>query len=309
METNQKSGTVSKRTFVTTVIVLLLLNSMTLYFLLDTRHQKADLGTQKTALERQFHDLSDTLTLKSDELNQFRGKTAELDKAITAKQAEIDKSKKELASMFSKNKLTQGELNKAERMIAEYKSSISEMSAKVDDLTKQNQELAMKNDKLNTDLSFEKTTTGKLTEQNQGLSKKVEVGSLLPIAKVDVEAIKKRNNGKEVAVKRIKAAESLKISFETGANKVLDPGPLSLYVRIINPKGETIAMADQGSGTILSATTPEPVKYTKKADFEYDQNNKKIVVYWSQAIKDAGTYKVEVYQNGYVVGQGQVTLV
>ncbi len=308
METNQNSGTVSKRTFASTVVVLLLLNSLTLYFLLDTRHQKADLGTQKTALERQFHDLSDTLTMKSGELEQFRGKTADLDKAITAKQNEIDKSKKELAALFSKNKLTQGELNKAERMIADYKSSIEQMSAKVDELTKQNQSLMASNDKLNTDLSLEKSTTSKLTEQNTGLSKKVEVGSLLPIAKVDVEAIKKRNNGKEVAVKRVKAAESLKISFETGANKVLDPGPLSLYVRVINPKGETISVADQGSGTLLSATTPEPVKYTKKADFEYDQNNKKVVVYWSQEIKTAGTYKVEIYQNGYVVGQGQVTL-
>jgi len=309
METNQKSGTVSKRTFASTVIVLLLLNSLTLYFLLDTRHQKMDLGTQKTALEHQFHDLSDTLSLKSEELNQFRGKTAELDKSITAKQEEIDRSKKELAAMFSKNKLTQGELNKAQKMIDDYKASIADMGAKVEQLTKQNQELLAKNDKLNTDLSLEKTTTTKLTEQNQGLSKKVEVGSLLPIAKVDVEAIKKRNNGKEVPVKRVKAAESLKISFETGANKVVDPGPMSLYVRVINPKGETISVSDQGSGTLLSATTPEPVKYTKKADFEYDQNNKKITVYWSQAIKDAGTYKVEIYQNGYVVGQGQVTLV
>jgi uncharacterized coiled-coil protein SlyX len=308
METNQKSGTVSKRVFASTVVVLLLLNSLTLYFLLDTRHQKADLGTQKTALERQFHDLSETLTLKSEELDQFRGKTAELDKAITEKQQEIDKTKKELASLFNKNKLTQGELNKAQKMIAEYKASIDDMTAKVEQLTKQNQELTASNDKLNTDLSLEKSTTSKLTEQNQGLSKKVEVGSLLPIAKVDVEAIKKRNNGKEVEVKRVKAAESLRISFETGANKVLDPGPMSLYVRVINPKGETISVADQGSGTILSATTPEPVKYTKKADFEYDQNNKKIIVYWSQDIKTAGTYKVEIYQNGYVVGQGAVTL-
>jgi len=307
METNQKA-TVSKRVFVSTVIVLLLLNTLTLYFLMDTRHQKIDVTTEKVALERQFHDLSDTFTLRSEELEQFRGKTAELDKAITAKQQELDKNKKELTAMFSKNKMTQAELNKAQKMIAEYKTSIAEMGSKVDELTKQNQDLMAKNDKLNTDLSFEKTTTGKLTEQNQGLSKKVELGSLLPIAKVDVEAIKKRNNGKEVQVKRVKAAESLKITFETGANKVLDPGPLSLYVRIINPKGETIAVADQGSGTILSATAPEPVKYTKEANINYDQNNKKVVVYWSQNIKDAGTYKVELYQNGYVVGQGQVTL-
>jgi len=125
---------------------------------------------------------------------------------------------------------------------------------------------------------------------------------------LDVEAVKRKNNGKEVSVKRAKVAQSLKISFETGENKVLDPGPVSLYVRIINPKGETIAVSDQGSGAIASALTPEPVQFTKRADFDYDQNNKKVIVYWSQNISDPGLYRVEVYQNGYVVGQGQVKL-
>lgn len=308
METNQKKG-VSKGVFTGAVVVLLLLNSLTLYFYMNTRNEKADVTTQKTALQQQFNDLTSTFNQKTEELEQFKGKTAELDKAITEKQTQLDKNKRELTALFSKNKLTQRELDKARQLIAEYKASIADMSAKVDELTKQNEELMATNSKLNTDLSLEKSTTSKLTEQNQGLSKKVEVGSLLPIAKIDVEAIKKRNNGKEVAVKRIKAAESLKISFETGANKVLDPGPVSLYVRIINPKGETIAVADQGSGEILSATQPEPVKYTKRADFDYDQNNKKVTVYWSQQIKDAGTYTVEVYQNGYVIGSGKVTLV
>ncbi|HRG90399.1 MAG TPA: hypothetical protein PLW44_15350 [Chitinophagales bacterium] len=308
METNQKKG-VSKGVFTGAVVVLLLLNSLTLYFYMNTRSEKADVTTQKTALQKQFNDLTSTFNLKSEELEQFKGKTAELDKAITEKQQELDKSKRALTALFSKNKLTQREFDKARQMIAEYKASIADMTAKVDQLTRQNQELMAANTQLNTDLSLEKSTTSKLTEQNQGLAKKVEVGSLLPIAKLDVAAIKKRNNGKEVPVKRIKAAESLKISFETGANKVLDPGPVSLYVRIINPKGETIAVADQGSGEILSATQPEPVKYTKKADFNYDQNNKKVIVYWSQQIKDAGTYTVEVYQNGYVIGSGKVTLV
>lgn len=308
METNQKKG-VSKGVFTGAVVVLLLLNSVTLYFYMNTRNEKADVTTQKTALQQQFNDLTSTFNQKTEELEQFKGKTAELDKAITEKQTMLDKNKRELTALFSKNKLTQRELDKARQLIAEYKASIADMSAKVDELTRQNQELMATNTKLNTDLSMEKNTTTKLSEQNQGLAKKVEVGSLLPIAKLDVEAIKKRNNGKEVAVKRIKAAESLKISFETGANKVLDPGPISLYVRIINPKGETIAVADQGSGEILSATQTEPVKYTKRADFEYDQNNKKVTVYWSQQIKDAGTYTVEVYQNGYVIGSGKVTLV
>jgi hypothetical protein len=83
---------------------------------------------------------------------------------------------------------------------------------------------------------------------------------------------------------------------------------LACMCALLTPKCETIAVTDQGSGTLLSAQVPEPVQYTKKADFDYDQNNKKVVVYWSRNITDPGIYKVEVYQNGYVIGQGQVKL-
>jgi hypothetical protein len=47
----------------------------------------------------------------------------------------------------------------------------------------------------------------------------------------------------------LNSIDYLKISFATGENKVLEPGNLALYLRIINPKGETITAADQGSGT------------------------------------------------------------
>ena len=67
METNQKQG-VSKGVFTGTVVVLLLLNSLTLYFYMNTRSEKADVTTQKTALQKQFNDLTSTFNLKSEEL-------------------------------------------------------------------------------------------------------------------------------------------------------------------------------------------------------------------------------------------------
>lgn len=307
METNETKGK-NKKMFIGAIIALLLLNGVTGYLLFSEKDQRVTVTSQKTALEQEFRNLSDTLDGKSAELEQFRGKTVELDKAITAQQEQIQLQKREIADLLAKGKLTKNELTKARKMIAEYETSIAAMTKQVEELTAQNTQLTNANQTLTADLSNERVMTTTLSEQNKGLSKKVEVGSLLKIANLDVEAIKRRNNGKEVEVGKAKAAESLKISFETGENKVLDPGNMSLYVRIINPKGETIAVQDQGSGTMASATNTESITYTKKADFDYDQQNKKVVVYWSQNITTPGTYKVEVYQNGYVVGQGAVKL-
>jgi hypothetical protein len=308
MESPEKAP-ISRKVYFATILMLLLINCGSLYLLYSTSVEKTDVTIQKTALEQDFKKLSDTLTVKKSELQQFVGKNEALDKTIAADQAMLDREKKEIAVLLHKNKLTASELAKAKGMIAMYESSIAEMTRQIGDLTTQNQELANTNHDLMHHLDAERITTAQLSDQNKTLTKKVEAGSLLRLSKVDVEAIRKKHNGKEVQVRRVKAAEELKISFETGGNKVLDPGPVSLYVRIINPKGETIAVADQGSGTIQTADSPDPVQYSKKADIAWDQTSKKVTVYWSQNISEPGTYKVEVYQRGYIVGEGEVKLI
>jgi hypothetical protein len=308
MESNEKTA-VSKKAYVATIALLILINCGTLYLLYTTSEQKMDVVTQRTALQKDFKNLSDTLDVKKTQIEQYIGRNEDLDKTIADNQALIEREKKVIADLLRKNNLSTAELAKAKGMIAMYEASIADMTCQINDLTAQNHDLSNQNHDLAQNLDQERVNTAHLTDVNKGLSAKVETGSLLQLAKVDVEGIKKRHNGKEVVVKRVKATDELKISFETGGNKVLDPGMLSLYVRIINPKGETIALADQGSGTIPMAGSPDPVQYSKKADIDWDQRSKKVVLYWSQNISDPGTYKVQVYQKGYVVGEGAVKLI
>lgn len=308
MESNQK-GTVSKKVFYSAIILLVLLNIGTAYVLYNTDTEKKSVTAQKVSLEREFKSISDTLDAKRAELTAYMGKNAELDNKIREDQAMIDREKVQIAEMVRKGNMTQGELAKARQMVSKYEASIKDLNEQIAQLNTKNQELTNQNTDLTKNLNAERVTTAQLTDQNKGLAKKVEVGSLLQIAKVDVEAIKKRHSGKEVPVKRVKAAEELKITFETGNNKVLDPGNLDLYVRIINPKGETVAQQDKGSGTIATAESDNPVQYSKKADIDWDQKSKKVIMYWEQHLQDPGTYKVQVYQKGYVVGEGEVKLI
>lgn len=307
METNKNSG-VGNRGYISAIVVLLLLNAFSFYLYTSEKSQADDLGSQKTALQEDYRMLSDTLQLRNTEIEAFAGRNAELDKALAAKQEETDLQRQQIERLLKKNKLSQAELSKLRDLVAEYKASISQMGEQIAALTQENQQLHAENGKLSTDLSTEKQATARLTEQNQYLGKKVEIGSLLPVASLNVEAVRTRNNGKEVEVKRAKTAANLRIKFETGENKVLDPGPVSVYVRIINPKGETIAVEDQGSGSLQPANSAEPVLYTKRADFDYDQNNKTVVVYWGKNIQQPGVYKVELYQAGHVIAQGEVKL-
>ncbi|MFN8300413.1 MAG: hypothetical protein U0T75_15030 [Chitinophagales bacterium] len=308
METNNQSSSKEKKAGIAIIIALLLISGTAIYFVASQNTENKKVTAEKTQLQNEFNDLSKTLDAKTAELEEFRGKNADLDKQITAKQEEIQKQKEEITALLHKGKLTTGELNKTRALVAQYEASIAEMQSKVDQLTQQNLALTTTNTDLTNQLTAEKTVTSQQTEMIAGLNKKVEVGSLLQLKSLDVVAVKDNAlNGKEREVKKAKRAEAIKISFETGENHVIDPGTVPIYVRVINPKGETIAVADEGAGTIKTETG-EMVQYTKEADINYDQTNKKVNVYLSQQIQQPGTYKVEVYQNGHMIGKDELAL-
>lgn len=307
METNQNEGG-KKKMMMGSIIALLLVVGVTLYFLFSGNREYLDISAQKTTLDSTFKNLSDTLDVRSAELEQITDRNTALDSTVSTKQAMIVEERRQIGAILSKAKMNKAELEDAKGRIVKYEASISDLQQKVVELSTQNQQLSQANFQLSDSLSSERKTTTALNAANAGLNQKVILGSLLQLTNIDVNGVKKRQNGKETTVRYAKAAESLRISFETGQNAVLSNGNLSLYVRIINPKGETICVVDQGSGSLQLAKYGTQLQYTKKADIDWNQTNKKVIVYWGQNISSPGIYHVEIYQSGYLIGRGQVKL-
>ncbi len=305
MENNQEGG--NKKVYVAIIALLLLINGVALYLLYSENRAKKDLGESKAKLQEEFNGLNDTLKTKLAEIDYLITEGNIKDSTILSQRTELEAKQKQIQALFAKGKMTSKQLAEAKAQIAQYETAIAEMKKKIEELTAQNQQLTAQNQQLTTDLTTEKQTTSQLTEQNKGLSKKVELGSLLQLRNISFSGIKAKGNGKEVTEKRVKKLQKVQVSFETGDNKVLEPGTASVYVRIINPRGETISVADQGSGT-LQTQTGESIQYTKKADFDWNQTNKTIKVDWSENIKESGVYKVEIYQFGYLIGKGETEL-
>jgi cell division protein FtsB len=307
METNQEN-TGKKKVMMGVIIALLLIVSVTVYFTFSGKQDLMASNAEKSALDSSFRSLSDTLDARNADIDRFKSNNVKLDSTITARQQIIDTEKKQLAGLMHNEKMTLKELDAANTLMASYKSSIVDLQKQVADLCAQNQQLTEENEVLITDLNTEKKAKAQLAEQNRNLTGKVLLSSLLQLDKVEVEGIKKRENGKDVVVHNFKAVESLRVAFETGLNKNLSPGALALYVKITNPKGETIYLPNQGSGSIQLAANNTSMQYTREADIDWNQTSKKVIVYWTQNIQTAGVYKVEIYQSGYQIGKGEVKL-
>jgi predicted RNase H-like nuclease (RuvC/YqgF family) len=314
-EATNNQGNGSKRIYLAIIALLLLINGVAGYLLYvagyllynenKQKEEKITLVQQKdTEIQSMTHQLDSTRA----QLESQKGHNNELDSIINEKQALIDKTKGELVAAQRRGNLSEAEKKKYKDLVAKYEADNQELQKEIQDLTAKNQALTAENLQVSHNLEVEKHTTASLTEDKNKLSKKVELGSLLHLQNLTVTGEKKKKNGKEITEKSAKKTDFIKISFETGDNKVLEKGDVKLYIRIINPKGETIALADQGSGTIKLADGGGDVQFSRQIDIDWDQTSQKKEIEWSQNIKEPGTYKVEVYQSGYLVGNASVLL-
>jgi myosin heavy subunit len=305
-DNNQGSG--SKKIYLAIIILLLLINGVAAYLLYNENKQKEEKIQLVQQKDTEMKGLNQQFETAKQDLESMKGKNVELDSIVNSRQAQIEKIQGELAAAQRRGNMSASELQKYKDMVAKVQADNADLQKKIEELTAKNQELTAANLEVTKNLEAEKTTTASLTEDKKNLSKKVELGSLLHIQSLKIEGEHKRKSGKEVAKSSSKKVDLLKISFATGDNKVLEKGNLSLYIRVINPKGETLAVADQGSGTLKLADGGGDVQYSKKIDIDWDQTSKNVSLDWTENIKSAGTFKVEVYQSGYLVGQGSVEL-
>jgi chromosome segregation ATPase len=80
------------------------------------------------------------------QLHQYRQKNDELDKIITAKQAEIEKIRSTIEGLVKRGTETQTFLIEVKSKISEYEEAIRDLQKKVDEITLSNKKLAGENE-------------------------------------------------------------------------------------------------------------------------------------------------------------------
>ena len=136
----------------------------------------------------------------------------------------------------------------------------------------------------------------------------INVGSTLHAANFNIMGVNERKNGKEKETTTAKRVDKLRITFDLDENRITTSGSKELYVSISGPDGSPIAVEALGSGKF---TTRDGVDkfFTHKIEINYTQGQRQTVSFdWKQNTNFAtGNYKIEVFQNGFKIGEGICT--
>lgn len=237
-------------------------------------------------------------------LDSLTGNNNRLQGTITAREGDIAKLKTQIRNILKKEKLSEADKKKADELIAELNGKISTMeeaNAKLTEanngLTQDKAQLTQDKDKLTSDLQT--TTTAK-----DELAKKVDIASTLNANNIMITGIQDKKNGEEKVTEKAKRVNKLKVSFDV-SNRIAQSGSTDLYVIITGPDNKIVSDSAMQSGTFTTRDEGDK-SFTEKVPVEIESGKMKNVQFsWkNESGFQTGQYKIEIYHNGYKIGEG-----
>ncbi len=294
------------RTILTAVLVIALLGTWG-YIIWDKNNTKETLSqkdtlisstsTQRDELQRELADA----TMRYDMLKTTN---SQKDSAISVKDKEILDKQDRIKTLLSKSNATQKELSQARSLIASLKTDIDGYKTQIAALEGANQQLTVEK----AQVTNERDLYSRNFDSARNVIKKredvIDIGSTLHASNFNIQGVKEKSSGKEKLTDKAKKVDKLRITFDLDENMITSSGNKEVYVVITSPEGQPVAVEGLGSGKFSTREGQEKI-YTQKLDVNYEQNKRQKVSFdWKQN-KDFvnGNYKIEVYNNGFKVGE------
>ena len=301
------------RTIIYAILIVLLLGTWG-YIIYDKSQSSQKIAT----LETQYSNVDSARNaIQADyngalaRMDSLTGSNTQLKGQLADRKKDIDKLKDQIRGELSKKN---ADINKLHDLVAQLKSQVTDLFAQIDQLKQQNQQLTTSNQQLTTEKDT-LTAQKQVVEQNLAATSAEkahveDVGSTLHASAINIAAIEVKHSGKEVVTEKAKRADLFRISFQLDENRIAPSGSKDLYVCVTGPDGRPITMPSNGSGSFTTRDEGDKV-FTKQVSANYTQGQALPVSFdWKpdNGKYMEGSYKIQIYQNGYKIGEGTKTL-
>jgi hypothetical protein len=226
------------------------------------------------------------------------------DSTIFKKDLEIAAKREKIQQLLSKVGATAQELAQAKVLIAslntdivKYKTQVEKLEGEKTVLAKEKNTIIQQRNKVQRE--FDSATT--IIKQKEQV---IDVATTLHASNFSILGINE-TGGKEKTTTTAKRVDKLRISFDIDENRIAQSGTKNIFVCITGPDGKPLAAEALGSGK-FSTRNGEQKLYTQKIDLNYTQGQRQTLsIDWKQNTNfSIGDYKIEVYNNGFKIGEG-----
>ena len=295
------------RNILTAILVVALLGTWG-YIIYDknkTRQEKDELTTQIVNSDSSKNELQRELDDAALRLDMLKTSNVKADSLLKTKDKDIQALKSRVQAILNDKNATSAQLSEARRLIAQLKGNIDTYTAEIESLKLQNTQLTEEKRVVTQQRDSVKRNYDSANQVIVEKENVIDVGSTLHASNFRIEGIKEKSSGKEKVTTTAKRVDKLRISFDIDENRITQSGPKDIYVSITAPDGKPVVVDALGSGRFLTRDGAERA-FTKKVQINYVQGQKQpVTVEWTQNSDfQTGNYKIEIYNNGFKIGEG-----
>ena len=277
-------------------------------YLLWNNNKQEQVQTQQQSQIAKVTDEKGQLQKNFDDalvrLDSLTGTNNKLTATVNEKDGQVANLKHQIRGLLSKNKLTKAEEKKAQSLIKELNDKVSGLEQQVAQLTQDNQTLTTNNQALTQDKEKLTNDLQTSTATNQDLTKKVDIASTLNASNISVTPMHEKKDGQDKETTTARKVNKLVIAFDV-SNRIAQTGQAQVYVCITGPDGKPISVPALGSGTFTTREEGDKV-FTAQVPVDFESGKTKSVQFaWKQNSEfQRGNYKIEIYHNGFKIGEG-----
>ncbi|MCF0053136.1 hypothetical protein LXM25_23910 [Dyadobacter sp. LJ53] len=268
-----------------------------------TNKQEADLQTRVNELassEIKLDSISKQLDARIQEVQGLGGDIEELQKVKAA--LENDRI------ALRKGNLTMG------KKVKEYEAFLTKKDEEIAQLREENQQLISQNETLVQEKTVLETTKQAISDslsgvvsKNTELESKVTMAAALRARSVKVYAVSSKGKVREGDNVKAKRVDKVRVDFILEKNPLTAADNKTVYLRIIDPTGATISDTKTGSGTF--DYNGQEQGYTISKEITYTNNNQDVsILYDRDSNFPSGKYTIELYSEGFSIGEGSFSV-
>lgn len=264
-------------------------------------------------LERSREILKQELRIVRADFDDAKTRVVKKDSSLSYQDRMILEKQKEIQSILNKEGITSDELQRAKRLISSLQTDIKVFKEEIVRLKDENLKLTNKNTALvseNSNLSDQKKTVeSNLDQEKENKNNLIkETNSTLSISNYSIKGLVVKSSGREVETTRARRIDKVRVTFDLDKNLNATSENKELYVSIQKPNGEIGRFKGANSGEI-TLRSGSNIKYSDRVNINYNNmSGARVKFDWTDYEFPKGEYKIDIYQNGYKVGQNTITL-
>ena len=214
--------------------------------------------------------------------------------------ANLERANEMMEQLKRERRLNYAKIKEYEKEVGTLRSVMKTYLRQIDSLNSLNKKLIDENVSYRKEISSANLRAELAEEKATELDNKVRQGSILRARDIAVVPL----NARGKAVSRVKTAATLRTDFTLAANELTQAGNREIYLRITAPDGYVLSTEDTPVFTFEGGS----LNYSASRQVDYENEDIDVSIFYGGSGFTAGTYTVQIYADGYLIGSAEVPL-